>query len=305
MKRLLPLLYLFFALAAPAQLARTLPAPTGYIDDYAHVLSPAGSAAITALCTQIHDQTRAQVFLVTVPTLAGDSIEQFSNDLFHQWKIGEKGTDRGILIVFATGERTHRIEVGYGFEGVLNDARAGDIGRNITPALHARHYDQAALEAVTQLAAVITPEVAPEPAPEANPSAGFAPVTDPDHSNWGTLVIFLLVGFTFFAAWAFVLARRRNRPARQGTLYGSDVRGYSDSGAITTGSLFSSGSDSSSSDSPSDSSSDSSSSGDSFSGGDGGDSGGGGASGSDGGDSGGGDSGGGDGGGGDGGGGGE
>ncbi len=178
----------------------------------------------------------------------------------------------------------HRIEVGYGFEGVLNDAKAGDIGRSITPALHARHYDRAGLEAVTQLAAVITPEVAPEPAPEADPSAGFTPAPDRDHSDWGTLLVFVLVAFVVFLLWALMLARRRKRQRNSGSLYGSDVHGYSDSGGLATGSLFSSSSDSSSSDSSGDSSSDSSSnSSDSFSGGDGGDSGGGGASGSDGG----------------------
>ena len=299
MKRLLTLLLFALAAAAHAQLAATIPAPTGYVDDYAHVLSPGGSAAITALCNQIHDQTRAQVFLVTVPSLADDSIEQFSNDLFHKWKIGEKGTDRGILVVFATGERMHRIEVGYGFEGVLNDAKAGDIGRDITPALHARRYDQAGLEAVTELASIITPEVTPEPASTANPEVGFTPVTDRDHSDWSNFLLFILAAFVFFVIWALILARRARRQGSSGTLYGSDVHGYSDPGIITTGGLFSSSSDTSSSDSSSsNSSSDSSSSGDSFSGGDGGDSGGGGASGSDGGGDSGGDGGGGDGGGG-------
>ena len=296
MKRLVPLLFLLCALAAGAQLAKTIPAPTGYVDDYAHVLSPAASAQIDTLCHQVHAQTRAQIFLVTVPSLAGDFIEQFSNDLFHQWKIGEKGTDRGILIVFATGERMHRIEVGYGFEGILNDAKAGDIGRAITPDLHARRYDQAGLEAVTLLAAVIIPDVTPSPAPQPAadaPAVGFTPVTDRDHSDWGTLVLFVLVAALFFILWAFFLVRRSKRQGSSGTLYGSGVHGYSDPGSITTATLFSSGSDSSSSGfsssdsssdstSSSDSSSDSSSSSDSFSGGDGGDSGGGGASGSDG-----------------------
>ena len=275
MKRLATLLLLFLGLLARAhgQLALTLPAPTGYVDDFAHVLTDEGRTRIDTICRQIHDQTRAQGFLVTVPSLAGDSIEQFSNDLFHQWKIGEKGTDRGVLVVFATGDHKHRIEVGYGFEGTLNDAKAGDIGRAITPELHALHYDAAGLAAVTQLAAVITPgaNIASDPAPPADPTTHTnepAPL-----SSFVPILIFCLIAFFIFVIWALILYRRRA---------GIGAENYRGPGFVDTGSSFSSSSsffDSSSS--SSDSSSDSSSSDSSFSGGDGGDSGGGGASGND------------------------
>lgn len=97
MKRLGHLVLLLFAVVAgaSAQLAKTIPAPAGYVDDYAHVLTPDGSAQIETLCRQIHDQTKAQVFLVTVASLKGDSIEQFSSDLFHQWKIGGLSSGSG------------------------------------------------------------------------------------------------------------------------------------------------------------------------------------------------------------------
>ncbi len=261
MKRLGSLILLLLAVltSAPAQLAKSLGAPNAYVDDYAHVLTSSGAAQIETLCKQIHDQTKAQVFLVTVPSLKGEDIAEFSNDLFHQWKIGEKGTDRGILVVFATGDHMHRIEVGYGFEGVLNDAKAGDIGRAITPDLHALHYDSAGLAAVTQLAAIITPGAVLDPS--ATPAA--APQqADPSADVFSTIfwIFFGGIALTIFGLSCWAAYSRH--------------RGWN--GIVTGGRSGVFGDDGSSSSSDFSSSSDSD-----FGGGDGGDSGGGGASGSD------------------------
>ncbi len=285
MKRLAIVLLLLAGLvSARAQLAKTLQSPTGYVDDYAHVLTDDGRNAIETVCRRIHDQTRAQVFLVTVPSLQGESIEQFSNDLFHQWKMGEKGTDRGVLVVFATGDHMHRIEVGYGFEGVLNDARAGDIGRDITPAIHTRHYDAAGLAAVTELAAVITPDatLTPDAAPDPLQNSQSDPQparSDPITTGATVVFVVLMIAFVAFILTLVVAVLRRGSRSREGTLYGSEAQGYpSSSQSFFSDSSSSSDSFSDSSSSLSDSSSDS---GSSFDGGDGGDSGGGGASGSD------------------------
>ena len=77
----------------------------------------------------------AQIFLVTINTLEGEPVETFANELFAKWKIGEKKTDRGALLLFVVSDRKRWIEIGYGLEGILNDAKVGDIGRDMVPAL--------------------------------------------------------------------------------------------------------------------------------------------------------------------------
>jgi uncharacterized protein len=266
------LILLLFALAAPAMHAETatkMPAPTGYVDDYAGVFSDSAKSDMDALCTEVHDKTKAQIFVVTIHSLDGASIEQLSNDLFHTWKIGEKKTDRGVLLLFAIQDHKYRYEVGYGLEGILNDAKVGDMGRAMLPDLRAANYDAAATLGLHSVAQAIADdskvELAGLQAPgtssadenqQAPPPADDAPVSSESHT--GKFILALLpfgFGLAFFGFVAWVIIR-----ARHGT-------------GTSGGGGWSSGGDSSSSDSDS-------SSGDSFSGGDGGDSGGGGASGS-------------------------
>ncbi|MDD5191441.1 MAG: TPM domain-containing protein, partial [Dehalococcoidales bacterium] len=72
-----------------------------------------------------------QVAVLTVPTLGGVGIEEYAVSVFKEWKLGQKGKDNGILVVVSPGERRMRIEVGYGLEGTMPDAVAGDIIRNV------------------------------------------------------------------------------------------------------------------------------------------------------------------------------
>ena len=151
------LLLLLLAAALPsfAEKVSTTPAPTGYIDDYAQVFSADGKSNMEALCRELHDKTKAQVFVVTVNTTEGEPVETFANELFAKWKIGEKKTDRGVLMLFAIKDRKRWIEIGYGLEGILNDAKVGDIGRTMVPALKAANYDEAAQTGLRQITQVI------------------------------------------------------------------------------------------------------------------------------------------------------
>ena len=152
---LLLLLLLAAALPSFAEKVSTTPAPTGYIDDYAQVFSADGKSNMEALCRELHDKTKAQVFVVTVNSTEGEPVETFANDLFAKWKIGEKKTDRGVLMLFAIKDRKRWIEIGYGLEGILNDAKVGDIGRTMVPALKVANYDEAAQTGLRQITQVI------------------------------------------------------------------------------------------------------------------------------------------------------
>ncbi len=184
---LLLLLILAVALPSFAEKVSTLPAPTGYIDDFAGVFSDSGKSKMEGLCRELHEKTKAQVFVVTVNTTEDEPVETFANHLFAKWKIGEKKTDRGVLMLFAIRDRQRWIEVGYGLEGILNDAKVGDIGRTMVPALQVANYDHAAEICLRQITQVIATDAgvtldALADRTQTKPTAP-APVTGPPPSS--------------------------------------------------------------------------------------------------------------------------
>src|SRR5579862_2093052 len=173
---------------------KDLPKPTDYVSDFAHVLSPQAISELDTICSQLdHTKANAQLAIVTVHNLNGDDAASFADDLETKWKMGKKGSDRGALLLLAVDDHKYRIEVGYGLEGILNDAKIGDIGRAMVPYLRARQYDGALTLAVGQLAQVI--------AADANVTLTDAPAVARQqvhsHSNFGPIIVLLLI-FLFF-----------------------------------------------------------------------------------------------------------
>jgi uncharacterized protein len=158
LSRWLAVVLLIFApsVILTAESVSTLPAPTGYVSDFAGVLSPSTKYSLENLCTQVDRQARAQIAVVTIKTLDNDqSIDEFATQLEDKWKVGPKGTDRGVLMLVVLNPRKYRIEVGYGLEGILNDAKVGDIGRSMVPALSQGDYNTAIPLGVQQIARII------------------------------------------------------------------------------------------------------------------------------------------------------
>ena len=178
-KRLLGFFLLLLACSSlvPAERVQDLPKPTNYVSDFAGVLSPETQASLNALCAQVDRQAHAQIAVVTIKSLDGEPIENFATALEDKWKVGKKGTDRGLLLIFAPSDRKYRIEVGYGLEGILPDGRVGDIGRQIVPYLRQNNYDAAVTLAVREIAGVIAADagVALNTGPRRGPGASQPP----------------------------------------------------------------------------------------------------------------------------------
>lgn len=148
-------LLLVLPMALVGESVKSLPAPTGYINDFAGVLSPTTKQEMETLCGQVDRQAHAQIAVVTIKTLDdGQSIEEFATELEDKWGVGNK-EDRGVLMVLVMTPRRGRIEVGYGLEGILNDAKVGDIGRSMVPAANQGDYNTAVPLGVRQLAGII------------------------------------------------------------------------------------------------------------------------------------------------------
>jgi uncharacterized protein len=128
-------------------LALDVPPLTGRVVDLAHVLPQSTVEALTARLTAHEGQSSNQVAVLTIPSLEGESLEEFAHRVATTWKLGRKGTDNGVLLVVAIKERKVRIEVGYGLEGVLTDIRSAQIIRNeIVPRFRAGNMSGGILE---------------------------------------------------------------------------------------------------------------------------------------------------------------
>jgi uncharacterized protein len=129
--------------------------PQGYVTDLAGVIDPTTKQQLEALAYEVEQKTGAQIGVVTVKSLEGEPIEDYAVDLYKHLGIGSKKDDRGVLVLVAPPERRYRLEVGYGLEPVINDARAGDVGRSMVPFLRQNNYSAAISTAVNQVAQLI------------------------------------------------------------------------------------------------------------------------------------------------------
>jgi uncharacterized protein len=143
-----------FACAAAAEDLKKIH-PTGYVTDLAGAIQADTKTRLEALCTEVEQKTGAQMAIVTVHSLEGQSIENYAVDLYKQLGVGGKHDNRGVLLLVSPDERKYRIEVGYGLEPVINDARAGDTGRAMVPFLRSGDFSSAIETAAWQLAKYI------------------------------------------------------------------------------------------------------------------------------------------------------
>jgi len=181
--------------------------PQGYVNDFAGVLSAQAKDKLTSLCAEVDQKTQAQIAVVTVSSLEGEPIEQFSIDLATQWGVGPKQQARGIMILLAPNDRKYRIEVGYGLEEILPDGKVGGFGREAVPFLQRTDYNGAVLLLTERVAAVI----AADRKVTLDALSGVAPPSssaEPDNSplSVSSLVwLVIVVVFLFFPIAGFFL----------------------------------------------------------------------------------------------------
>ena len=105
--------------------------PFNHVVDLAGIIHDNTESNLNRYLLELEQKTTAQMVVLTIPSLEGESIDKFSIETAHQkWKLGQKGKDNGVLLVVSLQDRKYRFEVGYGFEGILPDSLVGSIGRN-------------------------------------------------------------------------------------------------------------------------------------------------------------------------------
>ncbi len=138
-----------------AQAVKDLPRPVDYVSDDAHVLSPGTVARLDRLCGAVDRQAHAQIAVVTVQNTAGEAIADYAVQLEDAWKVGAKGTDRGVILLVSIGDRKWFISTGYGLEGAITDERSGIIGREMQQYLRISRYNEGVTFGTDQLAGII------------------------------------------------------------------------------------------------------------------------------------------------------
>jgi uncharacterized protein len=145
---------LLLVMAAQAEPVAKLK-PTDYVNDFAHVLDQNSIAQMDEICKQIEEKAHAQIAVVTIHSLDGIDIESYAVDLFHQWGVGNKAKDSGVLILYAIDDHRARIEVGYGLEPILPDGKVTAFEREAIPLMRSGNYGQALLLVTDRVAEVI------------------------------------------------------------------------------------------------------------------------------------------------------
>ncbi len=171
--------------------------PLGRVSDFAEMLTEDEEAKLDALAERVEATNGAQLAVVTVTSLEGLGVEAYTQRLFKQWGIGHKGKDDGVLLLAVFEGAKARIEVGYGLEGVLNDAKAGRIlDTDIMPAFRQGNWAQGIGAGSEQIAVAVTgsPDIlnaaVPKPVPKDEALPGWLKIVFPIG-----LGLFVTVGF--------------------------------------------------------------------------------------------------------------
>jgi uncharacterized protein len=163
LRRLAPAAVLLLALGlALAQVP--VPPLTARVTDVTGTLTAQQRAALEERLAAFEARKGSQIAVLIVPTTQPETIEQFGIRAADAWKIGRQGVDDGALLLVALKDRTLRIEVGYGLEGALPDARAKRIIEDyIVPRFKAGDFFGGIDAGVSRMMSVIEGEPLPPP----------------------------------------------------------------------------------------------------------------------------------------------
>ena len=207
MKKFLLLLLTFcqFFSWLPSASATALPAkPTSslYIQDYAHVLDEKTKATINAYSGALAIKTKAQVVVVTVPSLDGASPQEYALGILRTWGIGDKEKNNGVLMLIAVRDKKSRIEVGYGLEGALPDGLTGRIqDKYMLPYFKKGDYNNGVMQGYSALLSTILKEyqLTPKDLPVEQYAAQADSSTEESLPSWfyAALFVGLILLFLF------------------------------------------------------------------------------------------------------------
>ena len=192
--------FLFVSVGRPADIPKM---PQTYVVDQAGIINDTVEHRLNGYLQELEQKTTAQMIVLTIPDLGGESIEDLSIHIANdKWKLGQKGKDNGVLFLIALKDRKYRIEVGYGLEGVLPDSLVGSLGRKLlVPYFRKGDYSDGIFATTLAIANIIAkhygvkiegmPKVNYYPQPESrgSPSSVFSSII--------AILFFIILGILF------------------------------------------------------------------------------------------------------------
>lgn len=192
MKKFLSALFAL-AICSVSIFALDVPELTGPVMDTADIMSESRRKELEEYLLQIDQNSTAQIVVYTVPSLGGVPLEEYAIQAARYWQLGESEDNKGVLLLVAYKERKIRIEVGYGAEGDLTDAKCGMIIRNvIAPEFQKGNYSGGIVQGAKAIAGVVARDA------EGN-NVDFE---DDDEDDWAAALImgiFWIVWFIMFS----------------------------------------------------------------------------------------------------------
>ena len=170
-----------------------VPELTGPVMDTANIMSQERRQALEEYLLQVDQNSTAQIAVLTIPSLEGESLEEYAIKVAREWQLGESEDNKGVLLLVAYKERKIRIEAGYGAEGDLTDAKCGMIIRNvIAPEFQKDNYSGGIVQGVKAIAGIVARDA------EGNEVS----IEDDDDDDWAAALImgvFWIIWFVMFS----------------------------------------------------------------------------------------------------------
>lgn len=213
MRNLLYSLFILLLVSSSA-VALNIPKPTGYVNDKAGIISQTVELKLEQFLRDFEKSDSSQITILTIPTLDGEVLEEYSLKVFENWKIGQKGKDNGALLLIAKADKKIRIEVGYGLEGRLTDLLAGRIIDNeISPKFKQGDFDGGIVAGIVGMAEAVRGEYT---------GTGRTNSRKKKSSPFGFIIPLLFFGGPFLAR---IGGRRRSGYRRGGFYIGGPFMG--------------------------------------------------------------------------------
>ena len=171
--------------------ALDVPQLTGRVNDYAAMLTPEAKASIENKLANLERSDSTQIVVLTIPSLEGDALEDFSIRVAEKWKIGQKKIDNGAILLIVKNDRKIRIEVGRGLEGKLTDLKSRRvISEQIRPKFKAGDFSGGIEAGINALISIVKGEFQSADAPAGNKEKS-------SESGGGFIFIIILIFIIF------------------------------------------------------------------------------------------------------------
>ncbi len=185
-------------LMATGAMALDVPAYKGRVTDLAGLISPGAEQTLNTRLAELERSDSTQITVLTIPSLEGDSMADFGIRVADAWKVGQKGTDNGAILIVSKADRKIRIEVGYGLEGVLTDLLSSQIIANVIgPRFKTGDFDGGFLDGVTAMTGAVRGEYTAAPQKRSRGRRGVLPL--------------IVIPMIIFIAFTEMFGKRRRR----------------------------------------------------------------------------------------------